>query len=366
MSDNNWIVEQKIPAELVGEVDGKNVYFYYLKNKSGMQMCICNYGGTIVSLKYPDKKGELADIVLGFNSLEKYRDDAYHEANPFMGGIMGRFANRIGGAAYTLDNIVYRLEKNNWQNCLHSGSHGFDKVVWDSTPVLIDNCEGVVLTYISPDGEGGFGGTLTTTVIYSLTDSDEIKISYRAVTDKPTVVNLTNHAYFNLSGEGTDSVLGTIVMINADHFTPSDFLQIPTGEFMRVENTPFDFRNPITIGARIYDIHDQLVLGNGYDHTWALKKKHDGELSLAATAYDPSSGRFMEVFTTEPGVQFYTGNNLKETLIGKSGKPYIARSGFCFETQHFPDSPNQPQFPNTVLRPGETFLSSTIYKFSLR
>ncbi len=366
MSGNNCIDEQKCLTRLAGEVDGKKVYFYYLTNRSGMELCVSNYGGTVVSLKCPDRSGVPADIVLGFNTLEKYRDDAYFACNPFMGGIVGRFANRIGGAVYTLDDIVYKLEKNNGQNCLHSGSRGFDKVVWDSTTSLIDNYESVVLTYTSPDGEGGFGGTLTTTVIYSLTDNDEFRISYRATTDKPTVVNLTNHAYFNLNGEGTESVLDTVVMINADYFTPSDFLQIPTGECMSVENTPFDFRNPMTIGARIHDIHDQLVLGNGYDHNWVLRKERDGELSLAATAYDPSSGRFMEVFTTEPAMQFYTGNNLKETLVGKSGKPYIARSGFCFETQHFPDSPNKPQFPNTVLRPGDTFESSTIYKFSLR
>jgi aldose 1-epimerase len=366
MSGNNRNDEQKCMTKHVGELDGKIVYYYYLKNKTGMELCICNYGATIVALKYPDNAGETADIVLGFDLLEKYRDDTYAANNPFMGGVVGRFANRIGGASYTLDNIVYRLEKNNGQNCLHSGFRGFDKVVWDSTPEVIDDCQSIVLTYISPDGEGGFGGTLTTTVIYSLTDNDEVKISYKATTDKPTVVNLTNHAYFNLSGEGTQSALDTVVTINADYFTPSDFLQIPTGEFTSVTGTPFDFRNPQTIGARINDIHDQLVLGNGYDHNWVLKKEKSGELSLAATAYDPSSGRFMEVFTTEPAMQFYTGNNLKGTLIGKSGKPYISRSGFCFETQHFPDSPNKPQFPNTVLRQGETFLSSTIYKFSLR
>jgi aldose 1-epimerase len=366
MSNNNSIVEKNCRTECVGEVDGKKVYYYYLTNRSGTELCICNYGATVVSLKYPDRTGEFADVVLGFNKLEKYRDDAYYACNPFMGGVMGRFANRIGGASYTLDTIVYRLEKNNGQNCIHSGFRGFDKVVWDSTPLLVGKWRSIELTYISPDGEGGFGGTLTTTVIYSLTDNDELKISYRATTDKPTVVNLTNHSYFNLSGEGTESILGTIVTINADYFTPSDFLQIPTGELMNVTGTPFDFRNPITIGARINDVHDQLVLGNGYDHNWVLNKEKESELSLAATAYDPSSGRFMEVFTTEPAMQFYTGNNLNETLIGKSGQPYVARSGFCFETQHFPDSPNKPQFPSTVLRPGETFLSSTIYRFSLR
>jgi aldose 1-epimerase len=366
MCDNNHNDNQNCLTKLVGEVDGKKVYFHYLTNKSGMELCICNYGATIVSLKYPDKSGKTADIVLGFDQLEKYRDDAYAANNPFMGGVMGRFANRIGNASYTLDDIIYRLEKNNGQNCLHSGSHGFDKVVWDSIPAVIDNSQCTVLTYISPDGEGGFGGTLTTTVIYSLTDNDEVRISYKAATDKPTVVNLTNHAYFNMSGEGSQSVLDTIVTINADYFTPSDFLQIPTGELVSVAGTPFDFRSPMTIGARINDIHDQLVLGNGYDHNWVLNKEKNGELSLAATAHDPSSGRFMEVYTTEPAMQFYTGNNLIGTLIGKSGKPYVARSGFCFETQHFPDSPNKPQFPSTILRPGETFQSSTIYRFSLR
>jgi len=366
MSDNVCIDEKRCRTELVGEVDGKKVYFYYLTNSAGMELCICNYGATIVSLKYPDRTGEFADIVLGFELLEKYRNDAYVACNPFMGGVVGRFANRIGGASYTIDNIIYKLEKNNGQNCLHSGSHGFDKVVWDSTPLLVGKWNCIELTYVSADGEGGFGGTLTTTVIYSLTDNDEVKISYRATTDKPTVVNLTNHAYFNLSGEGTESVLDTVVTISADNFTPTDFLQIPTGELMSVSETPFDFRNPMTIGSRINDIHDQLVLGNGYDHNWVLNKEKSDELSLAATAYDPSSGRFMEVFTTEPAIQFYTGNNLNGTLLGKSGKPYVARSGFCFETQHFPDSPNKPHFPTTVLRPGETFLSSTIYRFSLR
>lgn len=366
MSANNRNDEQKCVTRFVGEVDGKKVHFYYLTNKSGMELCICNYGATIVALKYPDKTGNIADIVLGFNELERYRDDAYAASNPFMGGVVGRFANRIGGASYTLDSNTHRLEKNNGQNCLHSGSHGFDKVVWDSTPAIVDNNQSIVLTYISPDGEGGFGGTLTTTVIYSLSDNDEVRISYKATTDKPTVVNLTNHAYFNLSGEGTQSVLDTIVTINADYFTPTDFLQIPTGELASVGGTPFDFRSPKAVSTGIHDIHDQLILGNGYDHNWVLNKEESGKLSLAATAFDPSSGRFMEVYTTEPGIQFYTGNNLKEILIGKSGKPYCARSGFCFETQHFPDAPNKPQFPSTVVRPGETFLSSTIYKFSLR
>ncbi|HTB15244.1 MAG TPA: aldose epimerase family protein [Bryobacteraceae bacterium] len=332
--------------------EGAPTRIYTLTNKSGVEVKITNYGGRVVSLKVPDKKGAMGDVVLGFDAL-----DGYLAENPYFGALIGRYANRIGHAQFTLDGALYKVPKNDGDNSLHGGIRGFDKVVWTSRD-LPDG--GLELTYLSKDGEEGYPGNCKVTVVYHLTDANELKIEYAASTDKDTVVNLTNHSYFNLAGGG--DVLGHMLTLHADRFTPVDGGLIPTGELKAVEGTPFDFRKATAIGARIEQNDQQLKLGKGYDHNWVLNKR-GAELSLAARVEEPSTGRVMEVWTTQPGIQFYTGNFLDGTIKGKGGTVYARRSALCLETQHFPDSPNKPKFPSTVLKPGMEFKSTTVYKF---
>jgi aldose 1-epimerase len=327
--------------------EGAAVRIFTLTNNHGVEAGITNYGGRVVSLKVDG-----VDVVVGFDSLEGYLNE-----NPYFGALIGRYANRIGHAEFTLDGVLYKIPKNDGDNALHGGPRGFDKVVW-SARELPDG--GLELTYLSKDGEEGFPGNCKVTVVYHLADANELKIEYAASTDKDTVVNLTNHSYFNLKGSG--DILGHLLQLAADRFTPVDSGLIPTGDLKPVAGTPFDFRKSTAIGARIERDDEQLKLGKGYDHNWVLNKK-GAELSLAARVEEPSSGRVMEVWTTQPGIQFYTGNFLDGTIKGKGGKVIARRSALCLETQHFPDSPNKPKFPTVVLKPGMEFKSTTIYKF---
>ena len=337
---------------------GENVDLYVLRNVNGMETKITNFGGIVVSLTAPDRNGAFADVVLGFNDLESYLT----KNNPYFGALIGRYGNRIGKGRFKLNGVEYKLAVNNGENHLHGGIKGFDKVIWTGREMKTKDGPAVVLTYVSKDGEEGYPGNLRVRVIYTLTNKNELKIDYSATTDKATVLNLTHHSYFNFHGEGNGDILDHRVTINANRFVPTDAGSIPTGELRRVMGTPFDFLKATAIGARINDDEEQLKLGNGYDHTWVINGR-PGTLRLAATASEPTSGRRMEVWTTEPGMQFYTGNFLDGSLTGKAGKPYPRRSGFCFETQHYPDSPNKPSFPTTTLRPGATYRSTTIYRF---
>lgn len=327
-------------------------------NANGLMVKITNFGGIITEIHAPDKRGVFTDVNLGFDKIEPYYKDA-----PYFGALIGRFGNRIARGKFTLDGKTYELATNNGNNHLHGGLVGFDKVVWDATPFETANSVGVTLKYLSVDGDQGYPGNLDVTVVYELTNTNEILVKYHAVTDKATPINLTQHAYFNLAGKGGD-ILNHEVMINADRFTAIDAEAIPTGELPLVENTPFDFRSPRLVGERINNDHEQLKNGNGYDHNFVLNKTRAKELSLAARVYEKNSGRVLEVFTQEPGVQFYTGNWMDGSLTGK-GWNYTRRCGLCLEPQHFPDSPNQPQFPNTILRPGEEYSSVMSYKFSV-
>jgi aldose 1-epimerase len=338
--------------------EGVPVQIYTLTNKHGLEARITNYGGIVVSLRTPDRHGEMADVVLGFDSLEGYLTSP----SPYFGALIGRYGNRIAHARFALNGVEHKLAANNGENSLHGGARGFNKVVW--TPRELSD-GGLDLTYLSKDGEEGYPGNLRVTVTYHLTDSNALQIEYAASTDKDTVLNLTNHSYFNLKGEGAGDILGHSVTLNADRYTPVDGGLIPLGELRAVNGTPFDFRKSTPIGARIEQNDEQLKLGKGYDHNWVLNKSGNS-LSLAARVEEPSSGRVLEVHTTEPGVQFYTGNFLDGSVKGKGGKVYGHRSGFCLETQHFPDSPNQSQFPSTVLRPGQRFNSTTVYRFSAK
>ena len=338
--------------------DGTPVIVYTLRNSHGMEAKIMTYGGILISLKVPDKQGTLSDVVLGYDSLSRYETSN----SPYFGALIGRYGNRIGKAKFTLQGKEYKLAANNGPNSLHGGRRGFDKVVWTVNDADSKEGKSVALTYVSKDGEEGYPGNLTVEVIYSLTDNNEVRIDYKATTDKPTVLNLTEHSYFNLAGAGTGDILSTELMLNANRFTPIDRGLIPTGELLDVKGTPMDFTTPTAIGARINDNDQQLKFGMGYDHNWVLNK-NGNELSLAARATNNSTGRVMEVYTTEPGVQFYSGNFLDGTQIGKGGTKYQKRYGFCLETQHFPDSPNKPKFPTTELDPGQTYTSTTIYRF---
>jgi len=339
--------------------EGSSVDIYTLTNKNGVEAKIINYGARVVSLKILDRSGKLEDIVLGYDDLKSYEQDA-----SYMGCIAGRYANRIADGRFTLGGTAYKLAQNNNGNHLHGGIRGFDKVVWTVMGEEVAGVARLKLTYLSRDMEEGYPGNLAVTVTYTLTNSDELKIQYDATTDKETVVNLTNHAYFNLAGAGNGNVLKHELKINANHFLPTDRTSIPKGELRSVKGTPFDFTQPTSIGARIGDANEQLVFGNGYDHTLVLNKP-DGRLAFAIEVYEPTSGREMQVHTTEPGVQFYSGNFLKD-VKGKAGKIYRRRDGFCLEAQHFPDSPNKPAFPSTVLKPGERYTQTTLYKFSVR
>ena len=338
--------------DFVAEVDGKKVELYILKNARGLEACITNFGGRIVTLLVPDRYGDLKDVVLGYSTIDEYLKE-----RGSYGAIIGRFGNRIKNAMFTLDDVVYQLPKNNNGHCLHSGPEGFNNQVWDAEQI---DAQTLKLTYLSKDGESGFPGNLNVTVIYKLTDQNEIDIHYEATTDKATVVNLTNHSYFNISGDLGTSIYDHYVYINADSFLAVDETLIPT-EIVPVENTPMDLRVPTLLRESIYTDYPQVEIGRGYDHNWILNTKGDVS-QLAAKVYHDGSGIVMDVYTNEPGVQFYSGN-FRNSPVGKNGITYIHRGALCLETQHYPDSPNNPSYPSTVLRPGEKYVSRCIYAF---
>lgn len=341
-------------ADFIAEVEGKPTALYVLKNKNGVEACITNYGGRLVSLLVPDKNGKLTDVVLGYDNIAQYvnTDGNY-------GALIGRYGNRIAQGKFTLDETEYTLPQNNNGHCLHGGPKGYHTRVWDAKQL---NEQALELTYLSPDGEAGFPGNVNIKVVYTLTDDNAIDIAYEATTDKPTVINLTNHSYFNLSGT-TAPIVDHIISINADTYTPVDETLIPTGELPSVEGTPMDLRQPTVIGDSINNDFDQLIKGKGYDHNWVLNTKGDISL-LAAKAASPTSGIVLEVYTNEPGIQFYSGNFMTEDK-GKLGSTYNHRGALCLETQHYPDSPNQPNFPTTTVKPGETYKSRCIYKLTV-
>ncbi|HAM73485.1 MAG TPA: galactose-1-epimerase [Verrucomicrobiales bacterium] len=336
--------------------DGEAVELYTLVNRNGLKARISTYGAILTELHVPDRNGQLADVVLGFKSL-----DPYLKGHPFFGATTGRYANRIAKAQFTLNGKTYKLAANNGPNCLHGGIKGIDKKVWKASEVSGPSGAAVQFTYVSPDGEEGFPGTLSIKVTYTLTHADELRIDYEATTDQETVINLTNHSYFNLGGEGNGDVLGHVLKLNADRYTPVDDTSIPLGEIVPTANTVMDFSRPITIGARWAQLKGTP---GGYDHNYVINQHHPGEMALAADVAETATGRRMQIYTTEPGVQLYTGNFLDGTLTGKSGKAYLKNFGFCLETQHFPDSPNKPQFPTTVLKPGQVYRSTTVHRFS--
>jgi len=351
--------EQKamtINVESFGKTpDGQEVELYTLASINGIRAKITNYGATLVWLEVPDKDGKPTDITLGYDKL-----DGYLTRHPYFGSTVGRYANRIGGASFKLNDVEYKLATNNGPNHLHGGIKAFDKVVWKLENIKAESDKALVkMSYLSKDGEEGYPGNLACTVTYTLTKDNELKISYEAETDKATVINLTNHSYWNLAGQGNGDILGHELMLNADKYTPVDEGLIPTGEIRSVKDTPMDFTKPMTIGSRI----DQVE--GSYDHNYVLNGG-GGTLALCARVYEPNSGRTMEIYTTEPGVQFYTGNFLDGSITGKSGKVYKKHYGFCLETQHFPDSPNKPDFPSVVLKPGDKYTTTTVHKFSTK
>ncbi|MBS1668055.1 MAG: galactose mutarotase [Bacteroidetes bacterium] len=346
---NQTLVKPGITKVDWGQADGKKVELFTLTNGKGTQIKISNYGGIVTSFIVPDKQGHRSSIVVGFDSLS-----GYLAKPPYFGALIGRYGNRIGDAKFTLDGKRYTLAANNGKNALHGGLKGFDKVVWDAS-IINDSLPSLKLGYLSKDGEEGYPGNLKVTVQYTLSNDDELKITYDAVTDKATPVNLTNHSYFNLTGDVGNTILGHTLMINADHYTPVDTTLIPTGEIRSVTGTPFDFTSPKQIGRDIDSVK------GGYDHNWVLNRR-DGSLQEVAVLSDSISGRSLEVYTTEPGLQFYTGNFLDGKLINHDGKPIKQHSALCMETQHFPDSPNKPDFPSTILKPGEKYHSETVYK----
>jgi len=355
---NNLTKQEKMAMAIEKEVfgttpDGKEAHLFTLTNVNGLKATITNYGGIVTKLFVPDRNGNFDDIVLGYETL-----DEYIKSSPYFGALIGRSGNRIAKGKFSLEGVDYTLAVNNGPNHLHGGIKGFDKVLWDAQPLTTENGPALKLTYVSPDGEEGYPGNLTCEVIYALTNDNELKVSYQAHTDKTTIVNLTHHSYFNLAGHGSGNVLDHQLMINADNFTPVDDTLIPTGQIQTVKNSPMDFTTSTAIGLRIEKVQ------GGYDHNYVLNNT-DGSLALAASVYEPTTGRVMQLFTTEPGVQFYTGNFLSNNLKGK-GATYDKHSGFCLETQHFPDSPNQPSFPSTILRPGEKYTQLTVHKFSVK
>ena len=352
--------QPSIQKTVFGNTAEGTAELYTLKNSNGMEVAITNYGDIIVKLIVPDKNGNFADVTLGYDSLSQYI-----EANPYFGAIVGRYGNRIAKGKFELDGQTYQLATNNGANHLHGGRKGFDKVLWEASELKDTTSVGLLLTYTSKDMEEGYPGNLAIAVTYRLNNDNELSIDYKANTDKKTICNLTNHAYFNLAGAGNGDILAHQLMINAEYFTPVDSTLIPTGEIKPVAGTAFDFTTATAIGARVEADETQIKFGGGYDHNFVIKREGEG-LSLAATVYEPTSGRYVEVRTTEPGVQFYCGNFLTGENIGKGNKPYHFRSGFCLETQHFPDSPNQPNFPSVVLEPTQTYQTTTIYRFSVK
>jgi aldose 1-epimerase len=338
--------------------EGVPIDIYTLTNSKGVEARICNYGGVVVSLKVPDRNGQMGDVVLGFDNFAGYLTPP-----PYFGALIGRYGNRIAKGKFTLDGHQYTLATNDIPNSLHGGVKGFDKVVWTAKPLVTPQGAALELSYLSKDGEEGYPGNLSVKATYTLTEDNALKLEFVATTDKDTVVNLTHHSYFNLAGKGT--ILDHVVMIPADRTTPVDSTLIPIGELKPVEGTPFDFRTATSIGARIGQNDEQLKFGKGYDHNWVINKPM-GKLGLMARVSEPTTGRVMEVLSDEPGLQFYSGNFLDGTLTGKKGQAYQLRSGFCMEPQHYPDSPNHPQFPSTELKPGQTFKNTIIYRFSVK
>ena len=347
------------PAPNEPATEKRDEKIYTLSNANGVEVRTIPYGAIIMSIKVPDRGGHLDDIVLGFDT-----PDGYLKTHPYFGAIVGRYGNRIAKGHFTLDGVTFTLATNNGPNHLHGGVKGFDKVVWQAEPFDRDGAHGVAYTYVSADGEEGYPGAVTARVSYTLTPANELVVDYDATSTKATPINLTQHTYFNLAGDGSGDILGHLLTIDADRFTPVDATLIPTGELAPVEGTPFDFRKPTAVGARIANDDPQLKNGNGYDHNWVLNGTA-GQLRHAAKVEDPKSGRTLDVSTTEPGVQFYTGNFLDGTITGKSGHVYKRRNGLCLETQHYPDSPNHPNFPSTVLRPGERYQSKTVFAFGV-
>lgn len=359
------LLADSLPVQAFGTMpDGRPVHLYTLDNSNGLKAVISDYGGTVVRLLAPDRKGQLADVVLGFNSLNDY-----FTKSPYFGALIGRVGNRIAAGKFSLGGKAYTLATNNEPGGmpahLHGGTKGFDKVLWTAEPTSRDGLPALRLTYTSADGEEGYPGTLKVEVLYSVSKDNGLRIDYSATTDQPTPVNLTNHSYFNLHGEGEGSILDHELTLHADRYTPVNAGLIPTGELAPVAGTPFDFTHMHVIGERINSPHEQIKFGLGYDHNFALNGS-SGELRQVATVREPASGRVMDVLTTEPGIQFYSGNFLDGKAAGKSGKSYGYRTGLALETQHFPDSVNQPKFPSTILRPGETYRSTTIYRFSAK
>ena len=340
----------------------EDIQFFTLKNDSGMTVRITNFGAIITSIVVPDRDGKMGDVALGYNDIASYTNAV---DKPYFGAIVGRYGNRIAKGEFTIDGETYTLAINNSPNSLHGGVIGFDKVIWDAK--VDEGKNAVVLNYLAKDGEEGYPGNLQCQVTYTLTDKNAIEIDYLATTDKATPINLTQHTYFNLKGEGEGDILGHELMINAQRYTPVDKTLIPTGKTPAVQGTPFDFTTAKPIGRDIGADNEQLEFGGGYDHNWVLDKGgRTGEMTLAARVHEPTSGRILEVMTTEPGIQFYCGNFLDGRLTGKAGKKYVHRGGFCLETQHYPDSPNQPGFPSTILQPGDEYRTQTVFKFSAK
>lgn len=352
--------EPRVDRSVLGTTRaGEPVDLYRLVNVNGMEVDAITWGGIVTAIRVPDRDGELGDVALGFDRLEPYLSNP-----PYFGAIIGRYANRIGRGRFSLGGVTYELARNNGANHLHGGVVGFDKVVWEAESFRSDEGVGVVFTHTSPDLDEGYPGTVSVEVTYTLTDANQLRVGYQATTDRTTHVNLTQHTYFNLAGEGSGDVLDHVLELAASRYTPVDESLIPTGELASVDGTPFDFRTPVAIGARIDADDVQIARGGGYDHNFVLDREDDS-LILAARVVEPTTGRVLEVSTTEPGVQLYTGNFLDGSLTGKAGVPYTYRSGFCLETQHFPDSPNHPGFPSTLLEPGEEFRSTTVFAFSV-
>ncbi|MBH8557751.1 aldose epimerase family protein [Hymenobacter negativus] len=339
-------------------LDGTEIQLYTLTNKQGAQATITNYGGTLVGLLMPDREGKMDDVVLGFDNVSDYQSPAFRKANPYIGALIGRYGNRIAKGKFTIDGKTYQVGVNNGPNSLHGGKVGYDQKIWEATPGTSPEGQTLTLKYLSKDGEEGYPGNLQITVVYTLTDNNALRIAYTATTDKATPVNLTNHAYFNLSHGVSKDILKHEVTLPADRYTVVDAGLIPTGELRPVKGTPFDFTTPHAIGERIAQVP------GGYDHNWVLNAETGQH--AAATVYDPASGRTLELTTDQPGIQFYTGNFLDGSLKGKGGTVYGLHAGFCLETQHFPDSPNEPKFPSTILRPGETYHTTSTYTFSVR